>query len=549
MTKKFLIAAMGAAIVAGAHAQAPVLNHVKSLDEPFVGVAPNLAVLSGAGFQPCDVAVVGDTMFYTTWGTGGGTNNLKLIRITNWNKPSATWEIYGQANNVGGAARNNQIIVDKSAPNRIWWATNLTNSGPVTIYRVKTDGTALTDWLSLGTDALADGILTNTEAQPLVTGQWGAATVNPHGVSFDPGFGPNPTPALALWTFGSYMVRRVDLNTGRMILADGVAVPKSATATYLSNSFRDAAYDESGNAWAKAGNEMYYMPRSEQGQNKVVGGVPTAFPADYFAGFTTQTKLTNPDLLTSSNGSFSNIVYVPAATGQDAFLINTNRDPSNTSKIVLNNPATGATISTITSGFNQFGDVLGLTSPGIQGIDYADVNGQRYVFIASFKSSVQGVDIYQIGDAGKISGAVTLEGWVGDGVNFLSQNFTVEVRDLSDNLLDSRTFAGGATTTNFSFITTARGPVTITIDGATFLKRRQNATIGAAETVFNTTLLNGDVDADAEVGPSDFEAVVEGFGLAFGDVGYQSGSDLDKDGEIGPSDFEIVVSNFGLGDE
>jgi hypothetical protein len=59
----------------------------------------------------------------------------------------------------------------------------------------------------------------------------------------------------------------------------------------------------------------------------------------------------------------------------------------------------------------------------------------------------------------------------------------------------------------------------------------------------NYSLINGDVDNDNEVGPGDFEIVVENFGsvLALGSEG-----DLDGDGEVGPGDFEIVVHNFGI---
>jgi hypothetical protein len=64
-----------------------------------------------------------------------------------------------------------------------------------------------------------------------------------------------------------------------------------------------------------------------------------------------------------------------------------------------------------------------------------------------------------------------------------------------------------------------------------------------------TTLLNGDVDQDTEVGPGDFEAVVSAFGAPYDDPAYVAAADLDKDGEVGPADFELVVNNFGLGDE
>lgn len=57
-------------------------------------------------------------------------------------------------------------------------------------------------------------------------------------------------------------------------------------------------------------------------------------------------------------------------------------------------------------------------------------------------------------------------------------------------------------------------------------------------------LINGDIDGDGEVGPSDFEQVVSEFGNPGPNI-----ADLDADGEVGPSDFETVVQNFGLADD
>jgi hypothetical protein len=59
--------------------------------------------------------------------------------------------------------------------------------------------------------------------------------------------------------------------------------------------------------------------------------------------------------------------------------------------------------------------------------------------------------------------------------------------------------------------------------------------------VYHLTFGNiiGDVDGDNEIGPSDFEAVVNGFGSN------DPASDVDGDGEVGPSDFELIVAGFG----
>lgn len=53
--------------------------------------------------------------------------------------------------------------------------------------------------------------------------------------------------------------------------------------------------------------------------------------------------------------------------------------------------------------------------------------------------------------------------------------------------------------------------------------------------------IRSDIDADGEVGPGDFERVVD----AFGSSTYDEFADVDLDFEIGPGDFEEVVANFG----
>lgn len=558
MTKKFLLAAMGAAIVAGAQAQAPVLNHVKSLDEPFVGPPGNTAVLSGAGFQSADAAVVGDTMFYTTW-SGGGATTVRLIRVNNWNKPNATWEIYGEAPGAGGA-RNNMIITEPGNSSRIWWITNCGQGAGATesqARRVKVAGTPLTDWLDTSASGpLTDGIIAIGEP---IAGN----TFNMMAASFDPGFGPTPVPALTFFTFGSWNIRRINPETGAWLTTEGITVPK--TGPWLSNAFRDATYDSAGNLWTKNVNEVYSYARTEQGQNSQVVTNPPG--ADFTAGFAQQLLRSSAGFAINTNNgtnNLSNLAYVPATPSSDAFLIGNNRDGNVANARVATIPLTGgAAYQTFTSGFDANGVVRNF-SGNIQGVSTANVNGQQYVFVSAFKGAVQGVDVYQLGTAGKISGTVTLDSWLGNGTNFLTQPFKVEIQDLSGNVLDRRTYEGGATPTNVDFYTTARGNVNIVITALnyveittpnnisrpdTFLSRKISANIGAATTSVTTTLLNGNVDNDTEIGPSDFEAVVNTFGLAYGEEGYDPAADLDKNGEVGPTDFEIVNANFGLEDE
>jgi hypothetical protein len=94
------------------------------------------------------------------------------------------------------------------------------------------------------------------------------------------------------------------------------------------------------------------------------------------------------------------------------------------------------------------------------------------------------------------------------------------------------------------------GTYDLSIQTRTFLRKTITNVVcdGSATATANFVLINGDTTPnDNEVGPSDFDAVVNAFGLTSSDAGYDAGFDVDGDGEIGPSDFEIVVSNFGIG--
>jgi hypothetical protein len=66
---------------------------------------------------------------------------------------------------------------------------------------------------------------------------------------------------------------------------------------------------------------------------------------------------------------------------------------------------------------------------------------------------------------------------------------------------------------------------------------------GVPELEFN--LINGDVNDDNEIGPTDLQIVLDTFGTS---SGYPTLTypDLDGDGEVGPGDLQIVLDNFGL---
>lgn len=104
---------------------------------------------------------------------------------------------------------------------------------------------------------------------------------------------------------------------------------------------------------------------------------------------------------------------------------------------------------------------------------------------------------------------------------------------------------------NFSFNSNFIGEVTITVKGESTLALKAQSDLNSTGSTNNPyRLINGDCDGNNEVGPGDFELIVNKFGLDSVNPDYVKAVDLDRNGEIGPSDFEIVVNNFGLaGDE
>lgn len=140
-----------------------------------------------------------------------------------------------------------------------------------------------------------------------------------------------------------------------------------------------------------------------------------------------------------------------------------------------------------------------------------------------------------------ISGAIALQNTAGQGVS----------ESISWNLSNaSNSYSGSVSITDvdgdYAFNAPAglpNGTYSLKFKGGTFLSKTLTVVYsGSSLTGQSVSLVNGDIDQNGEVGPTDFEAVV-------GQFGTPGSADADNDGEVGPSDFEIVNLNFGLGDE
>lgn len=99
----------------------------------------------------------------------------------------------------------------------------------------------------------------------------------------------------------------------------------------------------------------------------------------------------------------------------------------------------------------------------------------------------------------------------------------------------------------FSFLSGVSGACEITAKVSHWLAKSSgpvNLTLGE-NTEFTAELINGDIDNNNEVGPSDFSRLAIAFGTTDGDDLWSPSADLDGDGEIGPGDFGILAASFG----
>jgi hypothetical protein len=561
MKKSFFLAAMSVMAVS-AFAQNPTIKYVRSIEDTDGAGGIRL----GAGWNPAASLVVGDQMFYTGWNGTAFTNafpgTIRLMRVTNWQKDNMVFDKYAEETDARGGARNSNLVLDESDPSRFFWGYNLGEGFSATqpfakVRRVKVNGTPLTDYLSLGTDALADGIVDVTEIQPTVPGQWSASNITPMAISFDPGFGASPTPALAWNVFNTAMVRRVDLNTGRMILADGVMVYRSAV---VSNGVRGAVFAPNGDMYGRNDNRIIKHDRTEQGQTTTIAAAP---PNPAFLGFNAQTVLPTALAVNANTGnnSLTNICRVPGVSGEyDPFFVVNDRQnvtPQPRQNLWINE-ATGTTFLTQTGG--AFSAPLYTTN--VQATSTAVVGGTRYIFVAGFKGSTQGVDVYQVGNDGNVAGTVNLL------ASAATQQYRVIVRlrnpalALSDpaGIWDTRAYdlPLGQTSLSYNFNTAIKENVNVTCEvvrvestssviAGGYVRRAVLSQVpGATPITANFTLENGNIDNDTEVGPGDLQLVLDNFGLTSADPGWDPVWDMDDDGEVGPGDLQNVLDFFGV---
>lgn len=175
--------------------------------------------------------------------------------------------------------------------------------------------------------------------------------------------------------------------------------------------------------------------------------------------------------------------------------------------------------------------------------------------------------LLDINNAGEIVGSGTLNGQTRAFVlrpvtNFTTVNLSVTLQDLSPgpkermisvDILDNGTVVqsrllGLDELGQVSFLTNLTGTYDFRIRGLNTWLSKVVAGVSfttGGTTPVATSLLNGDVNGDNEVGPADFSALSASFGLFNTDPGFNTEADLNKDLEVGPADFAILAASFG----
>lgn len=511
---------MGAALAVGVSAQAPVLSYVKSIPVPILGND----VLNGHFITA--VAADGTNLFYTGTGNTANANyETPLVKVADWTKPVAPANhvvIFKDNNGVpatGGALGGWQVQTFAYGGN-LYFATSLgstnTSRNGTEIYRLDYNGNLVFS----GAGNFFDGVLNMSPSNEFIT----TAGSSFQDFAIDPGFGGSPTPMLAHVISGSRSVRR---NT----LTDG------ATATLLGHnvnlpSARSIAFDSAGNMLIHHSNSIYRAVR-------------TAANGDTFTGFSDPTIIFAQ---TSSTAQFPNIEVIPGDSGSDEFAMATDYTaPSGTGKISFFRASDGST-----AGYPApiTGTPAGAFASRVQNFATTKIGSTRYIFITNQKAgSLNAVDVYQIGEDGKVTLNVNLNNY--DGVPTGGRTVTVQVRDAStDALLDSQTLVtptGSPATGSLTFYTTARGNVKITAKANGFLRNSFTANAGATPITGTLALTTGDVDNTGEIDAVDIDLVIAAFGN-LPTVGDTAPADVDGSGEVDAVDIDIVIANFGATD-
>ena len=141
-----------------------------------------------------------------------------------------------------------------------------------------------------------------------------------------------------------------------------------------------------------------------------------------------------------------------------------------------------------------------------------------------------------------ISGTVTLSGYNGGLVPM-----TLQVRNLNSSTVVQEYTINVKNGSAFSVSTNLTGTYDVTLKGSHWLRQKlTGVTFGPSGAAgLNFSLLNGDINNDNVVGPTDLLQVRAAYGSTPGSSNWNPNADLNGDGAVGPSDLLIVRANYG----
>ncbi len=502
MTKKVLFAAMGAALAVAGNAQAPILNHVTYVVSPSTGNPDNVAQPWLLSQRISSVAVSGDSMFFS----GEGGTEASFIKVSNWWKPSRSLT---RVIKDDTQARPSKVIIDG---NFVWFWSSLGGTGSAT---TSMEGRKYDFAGNLQTSVggnLVDGILYGSE----VSGD------NYQDVTIDPV--RNTLAFLRLNSWGIIFANTSDGSAASPLSTNFPTAPVPVSADFL----RGFAFDASGNPYYRHVNDVWTGTRTPANDGPI-------------NGLSSPLQVAN---LVNGSRQRQNIMAVSGGPGYSPFVMfNDDLAGSGSAGSVTITDATGSTVfSTLT------GSPAGNFTHYHINFGQAQLNGTQYLFISNFKGGTQGVDVYQVGNAGRIDLSASLLNYVGTPSTASSRSIAVQVLDATTNeLLDAKTIVtpdAAPATGSISFYTVARGNVKVRAKTNGSLWNSISGSAGNTPISGSIAITMGDVDNSGEIDAADIDLVIADFGNV-PPIANAAPTDVDGSGEVDAADIDLVIASFG----
>lgn len=517
MTKKFVLAAMGAALVGTAYAQAPVLNHVKTINVPVIGndVLANHFIT--------DAKADGATLFYT--GSGNAVNSpaeTPLVKVLDWTKPLTATDhsvIFRDNNGVpgnGGALGQWQVQLTLHGGN-VYFATSLgstnTSRNGTEIYRLDYNGNLV--FSAAGN--FFDGVLNQTPVQEFPSTLGGSPMRD---FDIDPGFGSTPTPRLAHVLGNTRAVRRNTLTDGNVppnnLLGHNVNLP----------SMQSIAFDPAGNLFIVNANDLWRATRN-------------AADGTTFLGFDDPTVIVDQ---TNDTGTWPQVEFIPGDGVVDDFVMVSNHStPTGTGSFRLVRASDGSS-----AGYPApfAGTPTGDFVSRVLGFATTQIGTTRYIFVTNRKAAGNAIDVYQIGNEGQITLNVSLNNFAGAYGAF---DAPVEIYSADGStLLDRKTVSINPASGSATVYTTARGPVLVSFKPLGFIRKNVATTVGTTPASVTIAVDGGDINRDRIVDGNDINVILGAFGEEPTSV---NNADVNGDGIVDGNDINQVLAQFGAEDD